>query len=153
MLICHCKQLLLESTALITINGMKMIPYNRFLFFKILIAALKLTSKCCMLAGLKNTHPVITAGIWICISATAGNCVYEYSHVCVCVQVPVAGSDHLPCGAAMLCRPFPFRAGQLYHGNLYGCRCAPSGLVIKAKGSCLLCLQQTRSLVYLGVLF
>lgn len=50
---------------------------------------------------------------------------------CLDIQMPVAGCNHLPCGAAMLCHPLPFCAGQLHHGNLYGCWCAPNGLVIK----------------------
>lgn len=51
---------------------------------------------------------------------------------CFCVQMPVVGRHHLPRGAAMLRRPLPLCAGQLYHGDLYGCWCAANGLVIKA---------------------
>lgn len=46
--------------------------------------------------------------------------------------MPVVGRDHLPRGAAMLRRPLPFCAGQLHHGDLYGCWGAASWLVIKA---------------------
>lgn len=58
----------------------------------------------------------------------------------VCIQMPMAGCDHLPCCAAMLCHPLPFCAGQLHHGNLHGCWCAPYGLVIKG----MLCLECER---------
>lgn len=51
---------------------------------------------------------------------------------CFDIQMPVVGRDHLPRGAAMLRRPLPFCAGQLHHGDLYGCWGAASGLVIKA---------------------
>lgn len=51
--------------------------------------------------------------------------------LCLYIQMPVAGCDCLPCCATMLRRPLPFCAGQLHHGNLYGCWSAAHWLVIK----------------------
>lgn len=50
--------------------------------------------------------------------------------LCVYIQMPVAGFYHLPRCATMLRHPFPVCAGQLHHGNVYGCWGASCGLVI-----------------------
>ena len=78
---------------------------------------------------------------WILAGAPKHGFNYKYSKqcfffffpllLCLYIQMPVAGCDHLPCCATMLRRPLPFCAGQLHHGNLYGCWSAANWLVMK----------------------